>query len=334
MEKNNQVSIISYPQNFQRSSKDKSSLNLTITELARSELVNGEIFNVNLSLSHIRHKSYANAYNIEMFIYFDSNFLNFQSIQFENNPTLLKILPTKNVTKPGLIHIHTDELWLPTSHLAIIKFKVTIPKGIMKGDQCEGAFVVDFKYVDNLKEFNGTLQNTTNKRIPYKCKIDQWVDISLTPSRLSTPQFSMLYDDVNGEFFFCFQRTKYATRNSPLCYRQTNDSKVWHAIAHIVSLKGVDVAARELFGTGRQGAAYFLSFHPYDGGFAIEDTHWTAAEGRSSLRKSVKVQEISSLPSNPTNEMIIATSGVQLWAATKSGIMKKSGDTWNTVIAF
>ena len=334
MEKNDQISILSYPQNFKRHPKDKSILNLKITEIDQRELINGEKFQIDVSLKHVIYKSFANAYNINIFIYYDSNFLDLMSLQFKDSEDGFNVLPSRNITSQGMIHINTDELRLLNNHFASVEFKMAVPKAVVKGEKCNGVLLVDFTYKDNLNRFNGKVHSTINKFIPYQCKIENEKDISLKSVRLNVPQLSMLYDDVNKEFFFCFRRTKYATRNAPNCYRQMNDGNIWHEIQHIASLKGIDVVRRELFGVGRLGTAYSWSFHPFDQGFQIEDSYWENAESNSNVRKSVVINNVSLLSLNPSEGEIISTSGRQLWAATKSGLWKKPDNEWKRVIVF
>ena len=336
VETKDQVSILCYPQHFMRKSPDKSSLNLTVSQFGQREIVDEEMVQVNVSLSHIEYKSYANAYNIDIFIYYDQTYLDLKALRMKNTYIggVFIVLPTSNITSPGMIHIKTVELRLLTSHFAAIEFKIAIPKAIGKGEKCSGALLVEFTYTDNLKRFNGAVQNTVKKFIPYKCKIKKAKDISLQPIRLNVPQFSMVYDNVNEEFFFCIRRTKYARRNAPFCYRQKKDSSVWHGINYFASLKGIDVTKRELYGIGRLGAAYFWSYHPFHEGFQMEDSRWTKAESNSNMRKSVVANEVSSLSLDPAQGMIISTGRQELWAATRVGIWKKSGSQWKRAIMF
>ena len=336
VEKKDQVSIVCYPQHLKRKEPDKSSLNLTVSQFGQRKIMDEEIVQVNVSLSHIKLESYANAYNIDIFIYYDQTYLDLKALRMKNSyiRSVFIVLPSRNITSPGLIHIKTDELRLYTSHFATIEFKMVIPKAIGKGEKCRGALLVEFTYTDNLKRFNGAVKNTINKFTPYKCKIKNAKSISLQPVRLNVPQFSMLYDDVNEEFFFCIGRTKYARRNAPFCYRQMKGSSVWHGINYIASLKGIDVMKRELYGIGRLGATYFWSNHPFNEGFQIEDSRWATAESNSNMKKSVVASDVSSLSLDPAQGMIISTDGQQLWAATRVGIWKKSGSQWKIAIMF
>ena len=285
-------------------------------------------------MKHVKYESNANAYNINIFIYYDSNFLDLTSFKLNDSEDGFNVLPSRNVTSQGIIHINTGELGLMNNHFASIEFKMAIPKTVAKGEKCNGALLVDWTYKDNLNRFNGKVHKTIDKFIPYQCKIENEKGISLKPIRLNVPQLSMLYDDVNKEFFFCFQRTKYATRNAPNCYRRMSDGNIWHEIRQIASLKGIDVVRRELFGVGRLGISYFWSLYPFNGGFQIEDSFWANAESNSNVRKSVVINNVSLLSLNPSEGEIITISGQQLWAATKSGLWKKSDNEWKRIVVF
>ena len=334
VEKDDQISILSYPQHFKRNLKDKSLLNFSISEIGQRELIDREMFQLNVSLSHIAYESHANAYSIGIFIYYDSNFFDLISLKFENSTEGFRALPSRKQTSQGLIHIQTDEFRLLNSHFASIQFKTTIPKAIAKGDRCKGAIIVDFTYTDNLHRYNGKVHTMVNKLTPYQCKIDGAKDTSLKPIRLNVPQLSMLYDEVNREFFFCFQRKSYATQHASYCYRQETGSNVWHTIYHITSLMGIDVTTRELYGVDRLAATYVYSAHPFNEGFQIEDSQWAKADGNSNVRKSVVVNDVSSLTWNPSEGVMVSISSQQIWSAAKSGLWKNSGGKWNRIIMF
>ena len=242
--------------------------------------------------------------------------------------------PSSNTTKQGLIHFHTDTLRLLNNQHLSINLKINNPNTILKGDKCKGAFLIDFKYLNNLQQFNGTVNATKSKITSYQCKIDQWKDISLKSLRLDLPQLSMLYDDVNGEFIFCIQRASFATRNGPFCYRQKQESDEWYGISEIAVVLGIETTTRILYGIDITGKVYLQASIPFSQFYQIEDSRWKSKEGTSSMRKAITVNDVSALPLNATQEYTISVSGVQLWAATKPGILKRRDGMLKRVIAF
>ena len=336
METNDAISIITEPYLFKRREKDRSILQFNITDdIKKEKILDGQSMQLNLSLAHFISEpdgSHSNAYDIDMFFYYDSSFLEFQSMKFIEKDRF-SLAPSTNTTKQGLIHLHTNALWLINNQHVTIDFKMKNPQAIRKGEDCKGYFLVDFRYMTNLPKFNGTVNYTVNKKVEYRCEIDQLKDISLKSYRLALPQLSMLYDEVNGEFVFCLQKVTYATRNGPFCYRQGNDSSEWHGINEIVAVVGIDTATRVLYGIDRNGKVYLRSSYPFHVFNQIKDAQWTTDESKPGMRKPVKVNDLSALPASPTEGFTITASGVQVWAATQSGILRKSEDAWKRVIA-
>ena len=335
METNEGIIIVGKIYHFKRSKEDRSILKLNITnDIKQQKILDGRSMQFNLSLAHLLTKpdgSHSNAYDIEIFVYYDSSFIEFQSMKFIEKDRF-SLAPSTNTTKQGLIHLHTNALWLINNQHVTIDFKMKNPQAIRKGEDCKGYFLVDFRYMTNLPKFNGTVNYTVNKKVEYRCEIDQLKDISLKSYRLALPQLSMLYDEVNGEFVFCLQKVIYATRNGPFCYRQGNESSEWHGINEIVAVVGINTATRVLYGIDRKGKVYLRSSYPFQVFNQIENAQWTTDESKPGMRKSVKVNDVSSLPASPTEQASISVSGLQLWAATKSNIMKKVGWSWKKIV--
>ena len=333
---NQATAIYSIPQRFNRKQPDKSILQFNVTNFNQQQFINGESVQLNVSLSHFLSQtdgSHSNAYDIDVFIYYDMSFIEFQSIAFlEKDP--FSLAPSTNTTRDGLVHLHTDILSLLNNQHFSILMKVKIPEKLLKGDTCNGVFLLDVKYLTNLQSFHGTVNSTLAKTLQYRCKIDQWRDTSLTSARLGLPQLSMLYDDVNGEFIFCFQRKSFATRNGPFCYKQGNESDEWHAISQLAVVVGIQTTSRILYGIHRTGTAYLQTTHPFNQFYQIEDSVWKSKEGNTAIQKSITVNDVSTLSLNPSVQHTISVSGVQQWVATESGIWKKEGGALRKVITF
>ena len=333
---NETTTIHSIPLQFNRKQPDKSVLQFNATNFHQQQFTNGESIQLNISLAHFLSEtggSHSNAHNIDIFIYYDIGFIQFQSIAFIEKDQF-SLAPSTNITKNGLVHLYTDTLWLLNNQHFSIHMKVKIPEKLLKGDNCNGLFLFDIKYLTNLQDFNGTVNSTLARTLQYRCRIDEWKDMSLISARLDLPQLSMLYDDVNGEFIFCFQRVSFATRNGPFCYKQTNESYEWHAISQLAVVVGIQTTSRILYGIHRTGKAYLQTSYPFSQFYQIEDSVWKGNEGSSAMRKSITVNDVSTLSLHPSVQHTISVSGVQQWAATKLGIWKTKGGTLKRVITF
>ena len=333
---NQTTTLYAVPQRFIRKQPDQSILQFNVTNFHQQQFTNGESIQLNISLSHfLSHTdgSHSSAYNIDIFIYYDIGFIQFQSVTFIERDQF-SLAPSTKKTRNGLIYLHTDTLSLLNNQHFSIHMKAKSPKKVLKGENCNGIFLIDIKYLTNLQDFNGTVNSTLARTLQYRCKINQWKDTSLISARLDLPQLSMLYDDVNGEFFFCFQRVSFATRNGPFCYRQTNERDEWHTISQLAVVVGIQTTSRILYGIQRTGKAYLQTSYPFSQFYQMEDSVWKGNEGNSAMRKSITVNDVSTLSWNPSVQHTISLSGVQQWAATKSGIWKRKGGALRKVVAF
>ena len=296
----------------------------------------GESIRLNISLSHLLSKkggSHSNAYNIDIFFYYDASFIEFQSVTFYEKDQF-SLAPTSNKTNQGVIHLHTRTLRLLNNQLLSIHLKLKSPDAVLKIDRCRGAFLIDFKYLNNLHQFSGNVNTTRGKIIPYQFKIDQKKDTSVNSVRYGLPQLSMLYDDVNGEFVFCIQKVSFATRYGPLCYRQMKGGDEWYGINNIAAVLGIEPSARVLYGIDRTGNIYFQASYPFIQFYHIEGSLWKIKESTSAVRKAITVLDVSALPLSASQQYSISVSGIQLWVATKSGIFKRKEGILKQVIAY
>ena len=333
---NQTTTIYSVPQRFNRKQPDKSILQFNITNFHQQQFTNGESIQLNISLSHFLSQtdgSHSNAYNIDIFIYYDTGFIQFQSITFIEKDQF-SLAPSTNTTRNGFIHLHTNRLSLLNNQHFSVHVKAKTPEKVLKGDNYNGFFLLDIKYLTNLQHFHGTVNSTLARTIQYRCKIDQSKDTSLTSARLGLPQLSMVYDDANGEFIFCFQRVSFATRNGPFCYSQTKESDEWYAITQLAVIVGIQTTSRILYGIHRTGKVYLQTSYPFNQFYQIEDSEWKRKESNSAMRKSITVNDVSTLSWNPSVQHTISVSGVQQWTVTKSGIWKRKGGALKRVITF
>ena len=207
------ILVFSSPLQIKRLQPDKSILQLNITKQNFPLMIDDSFLNINLSVSNLPGKSNSNAYGVSIMIYFNSKFLQLKSLAFANT-SRFSLPPSRNKTRPGFIMIQTDTLWLLNRQEFSIIFRAKYPQAISRGETCNGNIIIDFAYKNNLAKFNGATNSTLQKMVHFKCKIDQSKDVQVKSMRLPSPAFSMVYDEVNQQFFFCYQKKTFMTRTS------------------------------------------------------------------------------------------------------------------------
>ena len=317
--------MFSSPLQIKRLQPDKSILQLNITKQNLQWLIDDSFLNINLSVSHLLGKSNSNAYRISIMIYFNSKFLQLKSLAFVNT-SRFSLPPSRNKTTPGFIMIQTDTLWLLNRQEFSITFQAKYPKAISRGENCNGNIIVDFAYNNNLAKFSGTTNSTLERIIPFKCKINQSRDIRVKSVRLPSPEFSMVYDDVNQQMFFCYQMKTYMTRNSAVCFSREKNSPSWKIIPYLSAVTGIDVEKRVLYGLERIGKSYVKSPYPFVLYNQIEDTDWTSAKDQPQMRASLNCLSLSLLPQSASDPYIFKVDGKPVFAATSKGIFWKIND--------
>ena len=328
-----QISISSIPVEIKRRPKDRSILKFNISKSDKDLFANGDILSLNLSLWQwvgVNDRTYSNAYEVDVFVYYDSQFLALQSTKFIARDEF-SLEPTFNTTKQGMVHIRTDTFWLLNNQEISLELKFNNPAQILKGDKCNGNVIVDFKYKTNLKKFNGTVNYTIEEFIPYKCKIDARVILMQTSIRLTVPEFSMLYDDTNGDFIFCRKRSLLPLRSAS-CYLQRNDSVSWIGLPGIEAIVGTDTAKKTLFGIDYKGVAYWKSDDDFRSFMQVEDIEWKSVESQEQTRKAKSANLMTSLPQGVSAQWVLPNGSKSIWAATKDGIMKNISNTWKRVV--
>ena len=330
-----ETGILAYstPYQIKRSKKDRSNLQFNLTTFNLDNLVENSYPNISLSISHMVGQSNSNAYRASIMIYFNTNFIQLNSLTFVNT-SRFSLPPSRNTTKPGFIMIQTDTLWLLNRQEFSIILQAKYPKGISRGETCNGNIIIDFSYKNNLAKFSGTTNSTLEKMVHFKCKIDQSNDIQVKSLRLPSPAFSMVYDEENQQFFFCYQKKTHATKDSATCFFTEKQIVFWRQLPYISSLTGVDVEKKILYGLSRFGKSYAISYYPYRVFDQVDDSEWTQAKDRQQIRKALKAASVDLLPESPESSWIINESGQAIWAATKRGISKRVDGVWKRKVAF
>ena len=317
----------------QRQEPDRSSLQLNVTYEDTNTFVDKSYMNMNLSVSHLAGGSYSKAYGITLTMYYNTQFLQLKSFDFLNTERF-SLPPSVNETKPGSVMIQTDTLGLSnTQHFSMVFF-VNNPNSIKRGDNCVGDIILDFTYENNLKTFNGAVNSTLNKLMPYKCEIDKTKVIRMQSARLQSSEFSIVYDEMNQHLVFCFQRKTYMTRNSAFCFSQDESTSSWKSIPNISAVMAVDVEKRILYGVERLGKSYIISDYPYTVFNQIEDSGWVAVKDQPQLRKSKTAKSVDSLPPYTNSSWTISASGKPIWTVTNRGLHRHTDVGWKRVAGF
>ena len=330
------ISVISTQNYFQRLSEDRSYMTFNGSDISNEVLSEGATIEFNTSVSHIcfgQNRSNSNAYNVEVFAYYDSTHLEFVSLNVANKE-YWSIGPSRNVTQPGLVYLENDLFSFHNKQTVSVTLKMKKLNGVMKGSKGEGAIVIDFAYKSNLQKFHGTPTKSTVKIHRYKFKVNDSNKENEVMLGYRIPKFTMVYDGVNGFFFFCFQRKHFMTRNYPNCYWQRHDSFAWNRVNDIVAILGIDVSSKVLYGIHHSGSVYLRAAFPFHEFYQIENSIWESAKDKSAMRKSIAVNDLSSMPTAITKELTISYAAVDVWAATRWNIMRKYGTLWRKVVQF
>ena len=331
------IVIICMPKQFQLHPRDQSILQLNFTDFGPAEYVNGQSIQLNFSLGHrVIHgecKRRPSAYDVDLFLYYDSGFIDFQSLKFtERNH--YSPSPLSSSTRQGLLHVHMDKLDYYNGLNFVVDLMMKAPKGLLKGSRCTGSIVVDFRYLTNLLQLNGTLNYTTGKMLTYKYRISRWKNNTVKLGQLNTYQFSMVNNNVSESFFFCVRKALDLTKFLPMCYCQETGSSTWIGITSLVVVLGVDLKPNILYGLNKDKIHVQSSF-PFAEAFQIENSEWVKVQRKRSFHKAFVIHDVSLLPLKPESRLSLTTaSGREMWAATQLGIFKKSGGNWHLKVAF
>ncbi len=316
---------------IKRAATDYSVLAYNIIQPPKTEYHDGDELDFSISIKHSTGKSLANAYQLQLAVYYDTNYLTLTSY---NNikKEIYMMRPTQNSTWPGMITFYTDILWLLNHHYINFKFKFNFPNQIFKGNSCEGAVITDFSYKNNLAKLNGNLSTTIGENVPYKCRFVKMRSNMAAASRFAVPGFSILLDDVNNNLYVCKKRVKYAERNLPFCFMQEDSKTSWRSIPNIASVVGVDTSKRMLFGLDPNGRGYVRLDENLQPVMHVDDNEWTSIQSQPHVRTAKTATDVSSLPKFPESSWMLPSSGTHIWAVANSTLLKKVTGKWTSVL--
>lgn len=324
--------IAGYKWEVARQLKDQSQLVFKINSTKKEHFERGDVMSLNITISQLLEKnarSHSNAYNIELFLYYDTQFLDFETGQSLNSEEFI-IPPTENSSRPGLQYFSTHTLWLLNFQKINLLFRFKSPSAILKGERHKGDIILDFRYCSNLKKFNGSVNTELNRTIPYALKVMPKVESMGPATRLHVPQFSMLYDQVNKDMYVCKRKSSYQHFKQS-CYKQATDSRVWTALPFIVSVAGVDEYERNPIGIDALGSGYYQLLNNLSFVGQIDDNEWTSIQNQPHIRKALTSSDVTSLPTAPANAWMMPAPPHEIWAATNRWVMKKIAGVWTKV---
>ncbi len=326
-EAEDQSLIISRSVKIKRKTKDESQLLLNITNETHTN-PHGHEVNFNISVTHSEISSSANAYQVMIFVYYDTSQLTLtshNSIKKDNQT----INPTRNIASPGIIEVYTDTLWLSNKHFISFKFSVN-KNQILKNQSVEGVVITDFAYMNNLLNFKGKAKAVLHQHIPYKFDIpEKHKMLPKRPQRIPVPGFSMLYDKQSKNIYICKPRTKYSERNLPFCLMYNYNSNAWREIPYIAAVAGIDTNTGMLFGIDRNGNGYVSLSKDLKTVTHVDDNEWTSIQSQSHVRKAKTAPDVQSLPEVRSSLWKFPSSGYRRWAATRKGISKYGWSVWS-----
>ncbi len=285
--------------------------------------------NFSIAISHWSIASHANAYQVQFSIYYDPNHVSLMSVNKikRNNFT---INPTRNTTIPGIIIIQTDTLWLLNNLFIDFKFKINSPDVLAKGNS-SGALIIDFAYMSNLAKFDGQINATVGKEITYNYrKTKMHRTLSTVPQRITTPGFSMLFDDINKNLYVC--NTKYSRINHSVCFMKEKGKPSWRGIPRIASLAGIDASEGILFGIDWYGNGHLRLNSSLQIAAYVGEKEWISIQNQPNVRKAKTATDSKSLPNAPQDPWVFPSTERQLWAATRKGILKNVRGRWKRVM--
>ena len=241
--------------------------------------------------------------------------------------------PSHNQSNPGFIHLYNEELGLLNTQLVQFNFQFSVPSHILKADKCRGQILLEFKYLTNSDKFNGTWNTTLAKAIDYRCTVTN-KNTALTTVRLSVPNYSVAYDEINNNLVVCKRRLVKESAQLPSCYLQSTNNVTWISIPDIAATVGIDTQKKHIYGIDLKGKSYYRSMQSYIEFSQVGDSEWVNIRDRSDVRKAKEVNSVETLPSQPTAAWNLPANGNAVIAITRTGVQRRQDGTWKRVFQF
>ena len=315
------VVVMSQFDHFERSPGDRSYVNCSVDLKSKHDLKEGEILQFNLVYRHLflpPNTSHSNAYNIDIFIYYDQQFLSLYLMkEVKGN---LSTPPTTNQTEPGLIHVQTNRLTLYEEQTLIFKFKINkLDKLLRPGSFLDRDLLIDFKYDSNLPEFNGTAIIDLAKPVNFRLRTTEAMLSKQGPGYSDIPEWSILFDDINDNVYVCKRKS---------CYMQASADSGWRSLYSVFSVVGIDTSSKILYSLVHNGDGYMESPSPFTMSFHIEIDRWFFVKSQAHMRMAKSFNDPASLPLRPGGRWIFSKASETIWAATRDGLLRNDGGIW------
>lgn len=328
--------MYSRPIEIKRQSPDRASIIFKVSETTKEWFQTGDQLLLNTSLMPwlgSSDRSSANAYQLEMRIYYDSQFLELISMNALAAAVNASLPPSYNDSRPGYINLKNDIFGPVNAQVVHFVFRFTIPQHILKGSKCQGDIIFEFKYRTNALKFNGKWNVTLGKILNFKCKVSN-LPKSLSVGRLAVPLYSVVYDDTRNFLVVCKKRIFEESAHRLSCYLQNPDNVTWVGLPNIGSVLGFDTENSHLYGTDLRGISYMQSRGSFFQFSHIDDGMWQSISGVSRFRISKKTNSLQSLPVAPGATWRLPTTGEAYIAMTRMGVYRKIRGIWKRVFQF
>lgn len=326
------MTIVSKPfVNIKRGTTDTGQLimNASITE--KEAFSKGDKIIVNVSVSQ-KAKVEANAYNFQLNIYYNKQFLKLISFT-ANQSKEFSILPSRNTSEIGIIRFETDVFLLFSSQAIQIVFEIEQPDIIFRGKKMIEGMLLDCVYHSNLAKFNGQVMTNLGQRLAYQQGLVQDEKKAVQP-RLSLPPVSMIHDSNNNRLFICLHKEQQSPKHSATCYYTLDIEVAWKPIPNVAAVVGIDTSRNILFGIDSRGITYVQASSPFLTFKQTTDEEWTSIASQPQITAAKEAIDLKSFPLNPSAPWIFSASGKEVWALTKQGLMKKGDKSWTRVLSW
>ena len=318
-----------------RGTTDQGQLIVNASMTQKEVFSNGDRIIVNVSISQ-KAKVEANAYNFQLNIYYNKQFLKLISSTADQGEEF-SILPSRNISKVGMLYFQTDVFSLFSRQAIQIEFEATEPYEFISRKEKVENILLNYVYHSNLAKFNGQVMTNVSQRLAYKQAYRHGLPVDekkAVKPRLSLPEVSIIHDSDNSRLFICVNKQHQGAQNSPTCYYTQGGEIAWQPIPEIAAVVGIDASRNILFGIDMKGIAYVQASSPFLTFKQIIDEEWISVASQPLFMAAKMAIVLTSFPLDPSPPWIFSASGKEVWALTKQGLMKNGDKGWTRVLSW
>ena len=318
-----------------RGTTDQGQLIVNASITKKEVFSKGDRIIMNVSISQ-KAKVEANAYNFQLNIYYNKQFLRLISSTADQGKEF-SILPSRNISRIGMLHFQTDLFALFSRQAIQIEFEVEDPDEIITRKEKLENILLDYVYHSNLAKFNGQIMIDFGQRLAYKQAFRKSLPVDekkAVKPRLSVPAISIIHDSIKSRLFICVYKQHKSAQNSPTCYYTQGSEIAWQPIPNVAAVLGIDVSKSILFGIDIKGIAYVQASSPFLTFKQIIDEEWISVASQPLVIAAKTANVVTSFPLDPSTPWIFSASGKEVWALTKQGLMKNGDKGWTRVLSW